>query len=186
MVVCDQVFQTLLHVADDQGQDNLIVGRAIIINSAYLYHYQQYIMTSYKAKNLYFSYFVFFVLLISGVLALFVTLFDIIPTSPPDDKPGALIFIVCWILMICVLFYWYMRIPTVIIVDNGGTIILRSPVRTISLSPSQLQEIKYDGDSMWLYHHQGKLQLHSRYKRLGGFLKWLKQVNPKVHISVAN
>ena len=140
-------------------------------------------MTSYKAKNLFFSYFVFFVLLFSGVLAFFETLFDLIPMEPPEDKSGGLIFLACWIIGICVLFYLSLRTPTEIIVNDDRTITLRSPVRTISLLPAQLQKVKYDGDNMWFYHHQGRLRLHKRYKRLGGFLKWLKQANPEIHIT---
>lgn len=131
-----------------------------------------------------FNYAVLGVLCSTGALGFITTLFNIIPMSEPEERMPLLAFWFFWNLFVFGISYWELRTPTEISVTKTGKVVLRSPVRTLILTSSQITRIEcdYEGSCWTLHHMQGKVRLYNKYSDFDKFLKWLTNTNANVRV----
>jgi hypothetical protein len=120
-----------------------------------------------------------------GVASVIVIAFDIVPTVTLEDRAWGVLFSVLWSLFVFLASYSFLKMPTEIVVNDAGSIIMRSPIRTTSLKVEQITRLSYIGDDPdWmLYHTNGRFDLRNfRHNELNNFLEWVMRANPDVEM----
>jgi len=120
-----------------------------------------------------------------GFAGLAIPIFKLVPLENSDDRLWLTIFFLVWNIGVIWLAYLFLRMPTSIIIQSDRTVLLRAPLRTLVLSPLDIEIIDADSDGDWsICYKGGKADLRNfKTSDLVPFVEWVSLENPLIDTS---
>ncbi len=120
-----------------------------------------------------------------GFVGLAIPIFELAPLENSDDRLWLIIFFLVWNIVVLWLAYFFLRMPTSIIIRSDSTFLLKGPLRTLVLSPLDIEIIDTDSDGDWSIRYKGgKVDLRNfKNSDLVPFVEWVSLENPLINIS---